>query len=527
MMKALKVFALALLAVMLAAGAHAQQPRSFFTQPIIGFGDNAQFFPGTTPINVTAGFYSPSVGNCNSGSACAPQLTIDRKLFVQAFQPTGTNFHIVCDSGCGGASSFGDNAAFTAGTTSINVMGGWYSSSATNCTSGDACAPQLTNDRKLFVQDFQGTSPWVVSGTFWQATQPVSIASMPSTPVTGTFWQTTQPVSGAFYQATQPVSIASMPSTSVTGTFWQTTQPVSGTVSAGVPALGQALSASSLPVVLPAAQVTTLTPPAAITGFALETGGNLAAIKADTDKIPAQGQALAAASMPVVLTAAQLTTLTPPAVFGGVVTQPTGSNLHVAVDSAPSTAVTNAGTFAVQAAQATAANLNATVVGPALTKGTQGAAGFSVQALKDAGRSYLTLTATAAAGVTSETLLSTSQNKAGTVTASVTSYTVTSGKTLRIQGITLSVRAGAAAVPFARLTLRSNTAGATTAASAVLYQIPEVFGISATIGVGGQIAIDIPDGLEIAGNGTVSIGLSHLDQATTNVINATLVGYEY
>ena len=58
-----------------------------------------------------------------------------------------------------------------------------------------------------------------VTGTFWQATQPVS----------GTFWQSTQPVSGAFYQATQPVSIASMPTTAVTGTFWQATQPVSGT----------------------------------------------------------------------------------------------------------------------------------------------------------------------------------------------------------------------------------------------------------------------------------------------------------
>ena len=34
-----------------------------------------------------------------------------------------------------------------------------------------------------------------VTGTFWQATQPVSIATMPTTPVTGTFWQTTQPVS--------------------------------------------------------------------------------------------------------------------------------------------------------------------------------------------------------------------------------------------------------------------------------------------------------------------------------------------
>lgn len=66
-----------------------------------------------------------------------------------------------------------------------------------------------------------------VTGTFWQATQPVSLASAPTTPVTGTFWQATQPVSGTFFQATQPVSIASMPSTPVTGTFWQATQPIS------------------------------------------------------------------------------------------------------------------------------------------------------------------------------------------------------------------------------------------------------------------------------------------------------------
>jgi len=47
------------------------------------------------------------------------------------------------------------------------------------------------------------------TGTFWQATQPVS----------GTFWQATQPVSGTFWQATQPVS----------GTFYPVTQPVSAT----------------------------------------------------------------------------------------------------------------------------------------------------------------------------------------------------------------------------------------------------------------------------------------------------------
>ena len=156
-----------------------------------------------------------------------------------------------------------------------------------------------------------------VTGSFYQATQPVSIATMPSTPVTGTFWQTTQPVSGTFWQTTQPVSIAATVAVSgpltdtqlraspvpvsgtfyqatqpvsgtvafsnttiaVTGTFWQTTQPVSGTfwqttqpvsiaasvavTNAGItsidgktPALGQATMANSVPVVIASNQST-------------------------------------------------------------------------------------------------------------------------------------------------------------------------------------------------------------------------------------------------------------------------------
>jgi hypothetical protein len=88
------------------------------------------------------------------------------------------------------------------------------------------------------------------------------------------------------------------------------------TSTAKIPAQGQALAAASLPVVLTAAQITTLTPPAAITGFATE-AGHLAAIDTSTAKIPALGQALAAGSVPVVMTAAQLTTLTPPAAITG------------------------------------------------------------------------------------------------------------------------------------------------------------------------------------------------------------------
>lgn len=69
------------------------------------------------------------------------------------------------------------------------------------------------------------------------------------------------------------------------------------------PALGQALAAASVPVVLTALQVTALSPPAAITGFALETGGNLGTIvtKLNGGLPTTLGQAAAASSLAVVL----------------------------------------------------------------------------------------------------------------------------------------------------------------------------------------------------------------------------------
>ena len=92
----------------------------------------------------------------------------------------------------------------------------------------------------------------------------------------------------------------------------------------------------------------------------------LDAIEIDTtsidSKIPALGQALAASSVPVVLTAAQITTLTPPAAITGFATSAKQDTLltelqlkadltetqPVSLASVPSHAVTNAGTFAVQ-----------------------------------------------------------------------------------------------------------------------------------------------------------------------------------
>lgn len=143
------------------------------------------------------------------------------------------------------------------------------------------------------------------------------------------------------------------------------------TNTANIPPLGQALSTQSIPVVLPASQLSTLTPLSSVslsagsnvigsisnTGFSINgtlpafsstptfnlgtlngaaTATNqttaitsLSAIATSTSNIPAQGQALSSASLPVVLPASQITALTPPTTIAF-------SNSSIGVSSLPS-----------------------------------------------------------------------------------------------------------------------------------------------------------------------------------------------
>lgn len=95
--------------------------------------------------------------------------------------------------------------------------------------------------------------------------------------------------------------------------------------------------------------------PSGASTSALQTTGNTSVASID-NKTPALGQALGAASVPVVLTALQLSTLTP---FSTVtVVQPTGTNLHTVVDS---------GTLVVT--QPTGTNLHTVVDSSALPSG--------------------------------------------------------------------------------------------------------------------------------------------------------------
>jgi hypothetical protein len=147
-------------------------------------------------------------------------------------------------------------------------------------------------------------------------------------PVSGTVTATGPLTDTQLRASPVPVSNASLPLP--TGASTAARQDTGNTslssIDGKVPALGQALAASSVPVVLTAAQITTLTPLTSVqanagtnlntSALALE-AGHLATIDTSTAKIPSQGQALAANSMPVVLPATQITTLTPPAAIVG------------------------------------------------------------------------------------------------------------------------------------------------------------------------------------------------------------------
>jgi len=108
-----------------------------------------------------------------------------------------------------------------------------------------------------------------------------------------------------------PVSAGSLPlpSGAATSANQTTANSSLSSIDGKVPALGQALDAASVPVVLTASQVTTLTPPAAITGFAtavkqpaLGTAGTASADVITVQGI-ASGTALTVTSTPSTVTA--------------------------------------------------------------------------------------------------------------------------------------------------------------------------------------------------------------------------------
>lgn len=114
----------------------------------------------------------------------------------------------------------------------------------------------------------------------------VSVSNFPaSQAVTGTFFQATQPVSGSLTIASGTISLPSGASTSALQTIGNSSL---SSIDTKTPSLGQALAAASVPVVLTAAQLSIITPLSSISisasalpvNAAIETGGNLATLAA-------------------------------------------------------------------------------------------------------------------------------------------------------------------------------------------------------------------------------------------------------
>jgi hypothetical protein len=294
------------------------------------------------------------------------------------------------------------------------------------------------------------------------------------------------------FPSTQAVSIATMPTTPVTGTFWQATQPVS--------------LASSVPVTDNAGSLTVDAPVGTPVFVRLSDG--VAAIAT----LP-----VSTASLPLPSGAATAALQTQPGVDIGDVTINNASGASAVNVQDGGNSLTVDGTV--------------TITPPTLTKGTQGGTGLSVQDLKDAGRTAKRYYAVAAAAgaTTTETAITLTHSSQDSATTTGTSFTPTNGKTFRITAIVFATRGNATAtVQTTTFNLRMNTAGAvTTTSTPVLLSVRSA--TPATASAWDRFVVEIPDGIEISGDGTKQWGVT---AAATYVTNAptwdvTIIGFEY
>jgi len=463
------------------------------------------------PVSVSGGSSNASAGTTGSAVPTSASYT----SWNSVGNNTGVSLTTALPIQPGTGASFPVTGTFWQATQPVSLTSTTITGTVASTQSGTwnigsvATLPALpTGANTIGAVNVNGTLP--VSGSFYQATQPVSIASMPSTPVTGTFWQ-----------STQPVSIASMPSTTVTGTFWQVTQPVS-------------LASTTITGTVAATQSGTWNIGSITTFPALPTGANTIG----------SVNIAAAQTLATVTTVGTVSAITAgPAITAGFYSRITDGISVVAVKAASTAAVATdpaqvvaiSPNNSVTVAQTTPANLNATVTPIALTKGTQGATGFTTQDLKDSGRNQTNyFNAAQTISTATETLLSLTGYKSGaSVTATTTPAVVTTGKTYRISRITMSY-IGISTATTIQVNLRANIAGVVAVTSPLVdsWVIGEQEGSVASV-AGGVATINIanPDGIEFAAG--TGIGITLLGTGATGTAIASgyakisIAGYEY
>lgn len=394
-------------------------------------------------------------------------------------------------------------------------------------TTGNASLASLDTKAPALGQALAAASvPVVLTAAQLSTLTPLATVAVTG-PLTDTQIRATAlPVSGTFFQATQPVSALSLPLPS--GAATETTLAA---INTKVPALGQALAASSTPVVLTAAQITTLTPLSSVSVSNFPATQAVSGPLTDTQlrltPVPISGTVttggltdtqIRATALPVSGTFFQATQ----PVSAVSLPLPAGASTETTL-AALNTKVTavNTGAVTISAALPTGANTIGTVNPPAITKGTQGTVGITTQDLKDAGRNpvHFYMVIPVLTSAT-DTLQSLTGTKAGaTVVATTTPAVVTAGKTLRITRLAATYVATATS-GYGIVRLRFNTAGLVAITSPVATTLTVGAGTPATANSVGFEEATITDGWEFAA--ATGIGISVQGFAA---VTATAVGY--
>ena len=243
---------------------------------------------------------------------------------------------------------------------------------------------------------------------------------------------------------------------------------------------GQATMANSSPVVIASDQsavpvsAASLPLPSGASTSALQTTGNTSVASIDT-KTPALGQALAAASVPVVLTAAQLTTITPPAAITGFALDSsvttTNTEIGIVTETAPATDTASSGLNGRLQRIAQRVTSLIALFPTSLGQGTM-ATSMKVVLPSDQAAIPVTLTSTTVTGTVSENIAQVN----GITVLTGTGATGTGSQRVTVATDSATV-AGSASLPTG-----SNVIGALTANQSV--NTAQIAGVATNVGVG-------------------------------------------
>ena len=199
--------------------------------------------------------------------------------------------------------------------------------------------------------------------------------------------------------------------------------------------------------------------------------------------------------------------------------------------------VTVDGTVAIDQTTPGTTNAVEVIQVPAITKGTQGSRGLTVQPLRDAGRVSVVYRPShgigAYSGFSSDTAYVATMYKAlgsGSVSASGTSFVIPAGKIFRVQTFRamMMVQTTSPVATRVQVGLLIDPSGTVTNASPLAMTI-RLTG-QATAGFSSYDDITIPEGFDIVGDGTLAIGvylLANFASGAGPAVQFNLVGYEF